>query len=354
MDLTEILLQFEKRSIIVVGDYMADVANYGKVERLIPGFPFPVVNIERTTYSLGGAGNTAKNISVLGSTVYVVGFIGGNGNRIEDYDGKQISDEFKKQNIIATGIFIDNSRPTTKKITTYGRGESGPYYPLLRTDDEKTHENSKIEKEMIDYIGAILSSVDAVVISDYAKGVVTGNLVSKIKDLCKKENIVLVIDPKPPRSENFYKGATLITPNLREASEMTSIKYKPGNLKLIGEELREKLGSNILLTRGEEGMSLFQLDGNLIHIPAIAEEVYDVTGAGDTVAGLATAALASGANLEQAAILTNYAASIVVGKLGTATATIGEIQKVLEQYKLKKEQIRPDEFQYRFTNNNKT
>lgn len=204
---------------------------------------------------------------------------------------------------------------------------------LLRVDYEDDSEISEdSRKKIFDYASKTINDVDAIIISDYAKGIVTKNLFDDIKKIVDNKKII-VVDPKTRYAVN-YKGVTLVTPNNHEAGIMANIEIKnEKDLINAGKKLLKSLQSNILITKGEKGMSLFEKDGNITNIETKAKEVYDVTGAGDTVVAIATLALASNASVKDAALLANYAAGIVVGKLGTATVSISEIKKAIEDDK---------------------
>jgi len=312
------LEKFEDQKILVIGDLILDHYAFGTVDRISPEAPIPIVNVTNESYVPGGAANTANNITSLGGQAYIVGIVG------KDYSATILKDKLCESNITIDGLFVDPEKPTIRKERIIGHGQH-----MLRVDREKTDGyNKKTEKKLIDYTKNIIDNVDVIVISDYAKGTITEKLASEVIYLCKKHNKPIIVDPKP-KNISFYDGATLVTPNQKEASEITNIENKLENVPLMGEKIREMLNSNILITQGKHEASLIELNGDITHIPTKAREVYDITGAGDTVVGTVALALAAGADLKEAAILANYAAGIVVGKVGTATTTVKEIKHLL-------------------------
>jgi D-glycero-beta-D-manno-heptose-7-phosphate kinase len=319
--LLKILNGFKGKKILVIGDIMLDKYIWGDVSRISPEAPVQVVNVMKETYEAGGAANVASNVAALGGYAYMTGISGND-------DAKNIlMGEMKKKCINTEGIVQDNDKPTTQKIRIIGKSQQ-----LLRVDYEnKEHVHKDIENSIIKFVEKNINEVDAVVISDYAKGVITFDTGAKAIELANKFNKPIIVDPKPKHMD-FYSDVKLITPNSHEASEMAGI--EDGNDKAsveIGNKLIKRLNANVLLTRGEKGMSLFELDGSHTNIPTNAREVYSLIGAGDTVVATAALAIASGANLKDAASLANIAAGIKVGKIGTATVSVEEIKKELEK-----------------------
>lgn len=311
-ELIKILNNFKGKGILIIGDMMLDKYIFGNVERISPEAPVQVVEVEKENYLPGGAANVANNIAALQGNAFMTGIVG------KDSEADILLNELKKRNINTQGIFTDSNKPTIQKVRVLGQKQQ-----LLRIDYEKReYLNKEIENKILNFIKEKISNIDAVIISDYAKGVITQNLIEQIKDIAK-DNIIIV-DPKP-KHKDFYKGVSLVTPNIKEAKEMTNKE----DINEIGKELINELNTEILITRGEKGMSLFEKH-EITHIPTKAKEVYDVSGAGDTVVATLTLALTAGATLKQAAILANHAAGITVGKLGTSTVSIEEIKQSLE------------------------
>jgi len=318
--LLKILENFKNKKILVIGDIMLDKYIWGEVSRISPEAPVQVVNVLKETFEAGGAANVANNIASLDGNSFMVGITG------NDYSRKILIDELNSKSINTEGIFIDKDKPTTQKVRILGKGQQ-----LLRVDYEnKEHIHHDIENLIIKFVESRIKESDVVVISDYAKGVITPEVSRKIISLAKLHKKQIIVDPKP-KHKDFYKEVDLITPNNNEASEMSGIEDGSDESVLeIGSQLLKSLDSNILLTRGEKGMSLFEKGGSITNIPAKAKEVYSLIGAGDTVVATAALAMASGADLKEAAFLANIAAGIKVGKIGTASVTTEEIKAELE------------------------
>jgi D-glycero-beta-D-manno-heptose-7-phosphate kinase len=320
--LIKIIEQFENKKILVVGDVMLDKYIWGDVSRISPEAPVQVVNVVKESYAPGGAANVANNITSLSAGSSMVGIVG------DDSTKSVLIDELKKRNIDVNGIFTDANKPTIQKVRVIGKNQQ-----LLRFDYEKKgYVDGKTENDVLDFISKKIDKIDAVIVSDYAKGVITRNLMDNLKELCNKKNKIIVIDPKPEH-KGFYKNVTLITPNHTEAHQMTGLVEDSDikkDLRKMGKQLLSELDSSVLITRGEKGMSLFEKDGKVTHIPTFAKEVFDIVGAGDTSVAALALALASGASLEEAAIIANHAAGITVGKIGTSTVSIDELRRSIE------------------------
>ena len=313
--LKEIVENFPEKKVVVIGDLILDKYVMGEVSRISPEAPIQIVAVEKENYSPGGASNVANNISSLGGNSFLIGTIG------NDEQGKQFIHELEKAKINHENIIIDAVKPTTQKVRILGHNQQ-----LLRVDYEnKEYLDKEIEEKIMNKLKELIKKIEVVIISDYAKGIVTSNLVKGIIQLCEENNKIVIIDPKPKHKE-FYKNANLITPNNKEACQMLKIEENNGKeLNEIGNALVRELNSNILITRGEKGMSLYKKNNSIFEIPTIAREVYDVTGAGDTVVGTIALALATGASLEESTTISNYAAGIVVGKMGASTLTQKEL-----------------------------
>ena len=318
--LLNILDNFKNKKILVIGDIMLDKYIWGDVSRISPEAPVQVVNVLRETFEAGGAANVASNISALGGRALMAGITGNDGA------GKILMDELKKKNIDVNGILIDKDRQTTQKVRILGKSQQ-----LLRVDYENNeHIHVDLENAIISFVEKNIKNADVVVISDYAKGVITPEAGRKIMQLSKQNNKPIIVDPKPKHKE-FYKDMTLITPNNAEASEMSGIEGESDETAIkMGNNLLKNLNANILITRGEKGMSLFEKNGSITSIPSKAREVYSLIGAGDTVVATIALAVASGADFREAAILSNIAAGIKVGKMGTASVSVEEIKKEVE------------------------
>jgi len=307
---------------------MLDEYQWGDVNRINPEAPVLLVDIYDKTYAPGGAANTANNVISLNGNVYVAGIIG------DDNEGEKFKKELTDRKISLDGIFVDDNRPTITKTRIVSSGQQ-----LIRADHEKKHipYNPEIIEKLINYVNSIAGKVDALIISDYAKGTITEHLTKEIQAKYFKQKKPIIIDPKPkeqlgPGTFDFYRFAKVITPNLKETGILTGIDDGIENLDKMIKVIREgQLFPNVLITKGSYGMTLVdRVNGETTHISTKARKVFDITGAGDTVVGTVALAMAAGANLKEAAILANYAAGIVVGKVGTATTTVEEIKSLLD------------------------
>ena len=318
--LLKIINKFKNKKILVLGDIMLDKYIWGEVSRISPEAPVQVVNVLKESYAPGGAANVANNIAALNGKASMVGIVG------NDEANKLLLNELQKRNINVDGIFKDNNKPTIQKVRVIGRGQQ-----LLRFDYEKKgYVDGNTELSILSFIEKNIGSFDAVAISDYAKGVITESLMRRLKEICKKNDKIIVVDPKP-KHKDLYKNVDLVTPNHTEAHEISNIEMEDEDkIFEVGKALIKFFNSPVLITRGEKGMSLFELNGEVTNIPTKAKEVYDVTGAGDTSVATIALSLASGANLKEAAIIANYAAGITVGKIGTSTVSIDELKKSIE------------------------
>ena len=310
-----IIEKFKDKKIGVIGDLMLDQFIWGDVERISPEAPVPVVFVEKESFVPGGAGNTANNIAALGGETFIIGLRG------EDIAGQKLEKEFQKRGINTQGIIKSSKNPTIQKIRVIARGQH-----VVRIDKEN-HDNLSDEEKnrVIDFISSHIKDWNNLVISNYAKGFITEDLAKEIISLAKKYQKFIISDTKPKQAF-YFKDVSLITPNFKEAKEIT----KKENLEEAGKEIQEKLNCNVLITRGAEGMTLFEGE-KIKHFPARVKEVFDVSGAGDTVVGAFALAQAAGANLETAAVIANQAAGIVVGKVGTATVSLRELEKNLKK-----------------------
>lgn len=313
---------FHNATVMVVGDLIADYYIWGKVDRISPEAPVPIVEVGRESYMLGGAGNVANNILSLGGKIRICGVVG------HDEMGRWVTHELRSQGVDTGGIVVEDGRPTTKKTRVIAHSQH-----VVRFDHESKGDVSVRAQEIIlNYIEAHLKNLRVLVISDYAKGVVTRDLIKRVLELAKENNISVVVDPKMKHFD-YYTGATVITPNTAEAAMASGLPItNKESLGKAGEILLRQSGSTaILITRGEHGMSLFERSGEVTHIPAVAREVFDVTGAGDTVVSTLALSLASRATLKEASMLANYAAGIVVGIVGTATVKREQLLSTLAE-----------------------
>jgi len=316
-----ILNNFKKAAVLVIGDLVMDHFVWGKVRRISPEAPVPVVEVSSESFMLGGAANVVNNIHSLGGKVLVCGVVG------RDEMGKKLVHELRLKGISSDGVIVEDGRPTSVKTRVIAHSQQ-----VVRFDREKKEKvHLDTVKTIMDYVSEKINSFDSIIISDYAKGVISEELVEEVIALAKKKDKPIAVDPKVSHFD-FYKYATIVTPNNDEASMASGIEIEnEAGLLRAGEVLLNKLGSDaVLITRGEHGMSLFENNGEITHIPTVAKEVYDVSGAGDTVIGTVALSMASGASLKEAAVISNFAAGIVVGKIGTATVTPKELKDAVD------------------------
>lgn len=303
-----IISRFKDKNILIVGDLILDHYIFGKVERISPEGPVPVVWANKENFVCGGAANVGLNLASLGSKVSLCGVLG------KDHFGNVLFSHIKNKNIDTGLIIKDNSRPTTIKTRILAHHQQ-----IVRVDWESLEFLSlKVNKMILDKIRKNIDNFDAVIIEDYGKGVINPEVVAEVVSLCKNKKKIIAVDPKEEHFD-YYTGATVLTPNLKEAQAAANMKVRTKEeIGLLAGVLKEKLKPQaLLITLGEDGMALF-CEGKQYHIPTAALEVFDVTGAGDTVIAVFTVALASGASFWEAAVLSNFAAGIVVGKLGAA------------------------------------
>ena len=304
------------KKILVVGDLMLDKYIWGKTRRISPEAPVQVVEVERDELRLGGAGNVLNNLLALGCRVAVGSVVG------SDEDGRKLIALLHQAGVETDGVQQSVGRVTSRKSRVLASHQQ-----MLRIDRESTAEISAEEQAgLLDFVRAQLDEVAAVVLSDYLKGVLAPELLRQMIDLCRENGVPVVVDPKGADFSR-YRGATLLTPNRREAEVATGIEISDEtSLCVAGTKLlQEQQLDALLLTRSEEGMSLFAADGSIIHLPTEAREVFDVSGAGDTVVAVVGACLAAGFALGDAARVANLAAGLVVAKLGTSTVSALEI-----------------------------
>ncbi|MFC1648863.1 D-glycero-beta-D-manno-heptose 1-phosphate adenylyltransferase [Nanoarchaeota archaeon] len=302
--MSKIIDSFSGKKILVIGDIILDKYVFGDVSRLNPEAPVPVLRAKKTEYRLGGAANVAHNIAALGGDCTIVGRVG------KDYSKDELIKEFKKTNI-KHKLVESKDYPTIKKTRMVAQHQQ-----LVRVDWEETTPLSDAEVKQA--LTLVIGKYDLIVVSDYGKGMIVPELMKGLKNL----GVPIIADMKPENMEMF-KGIMALTPNIKEGREMTG-KKDPDR---IGSKLVKMLNSNIILTRGGDGISLFLKNGKSHYIPTKAKEVYDVSGAGDTVLATLALGVASGLNLYEAVMIANQAAGIVVGKLGTATVTASELKQ---------------------------
>jgi D-beta-D-heptose 7-phosphate kinase/D-beta-D-heptose 1-phosphate adenosyltransferase len=316
--MTDLVSRFHDCPILVVGDLMLDEFIWGQVSRISPEAPVPVVEERDRTHTAGGAANTAANVRSLGGRVAVAGVVG------DDAEGRRVCDLLTEQGADVAAVVRDGSRPTTTKTRVVAHNQQ-----MVRIDREAPGESGEgVEAELLAGVRRLLPTVRGCVVSDYGKGVVTPRFAARLIVAAREANVPVVIDPKGT-DYGKYRGATLVKPNQLEAGQVLNRKLTTtADVDRAGVDLLDLLGPDtaVLVTRGPQGMSLFELGRPVVHVPAQAREVYDVTGAGDTVAGTLGLTVAVGGGLETACKLASLAAAVVVGKVGTATCSAEELR----------------------------
>jgi D-beta-D-heptose 7-phosphate kinase/D-beta-D-heptose 1-phosphate adenosyltransferase len=305
---------------LVIGDLMLDEYLWGKTERISPEAPVQVVDISREDLRLGGAGNVINNLMTLGCQVHVAGVLG------DDADGRLLRRLLEEKSVGIQGVLMSPDRTTSRKTRILASNQQ-----MLRIDRESQNPISpEMEVRLADHVRRVAEDFQVILLSDYLKVVLTEGLLKEIVAIGREKGVPVVIDPKGSDFRK-YRGATLLTPNRKEAQTASHIAIvDEASLLQAGRSLAEALDLEALvLTRSEEGMTLFPRDGEEIHLPTEAREVYDVSGAGDTVLAMMGLGLAGELSLEEAARLANVAAGIVVGKVGTSTVSPGEILEVI-------------------------
>jgi rfaE bifunctional protein kinase chain/domain len=321
--LTKRVDDFATSRILVVGDIMLDQFIWGKVSRISPEAPVPVVEVDHETRMLGGAANVVSNIVASGGTVLLCGVVG------DDRTGKEIIAKLEELGVRGNGIVVENDRPTTIKTRIIAHAQQ-----VVRYDREKTS-TLKLEtiRHIVKFIEEEMGDLSAIIVSDYGKGVVSPELMDGIRTVISGRNVPVTVDPNV-RNFPLYKGVTIITPNHSEAGQIANIEI--GDERLLV-EIGKKLLSDqnckaLLITRGADGMTLFEEDGSITHIKSVAKRVYDVTGAGDTVIAILTLGITAGLDLRASAYLSNLAAGLVVGEVGTSTVKIDDLRNLIASH----------------------
>ncbi len=310
------IASFEKKNILVIGDIMLDKYTFGEVSRISPEAPVPILRKTSEKFVPGGAGNVASNLASLGASVELCGVVGNDHNR------DVLFDIFNEQGITTKNILVDTKRPTTFKH----RFVSGVSHQLLRVDAEVTDELREEKNTLLTLVDNFIKDVDIVIFSDYAKGVFSEGLTKELIKIIKNANKKIIADIKPEHKA-FFKGVDMITPNIKEAKEMTGLT----DIGEMGEKLIKYFGCDVLLTRSEEGMSLFAKNGTRKDFPTKKIRVFDVSGAGDTVVAAIALGIVGGLKLEDAVFLANYAGGVVVQQPGTKAITKEELQSAVQQ-----------------------
>ena len=311
---------FGKSMILVIGDIMLDKFIWGNVSRISPEAPVPVVEVEHETVMLGGATNVVNNLVSLGGSVMMCGVVG------NDPTGKEIISRLDELNVDTGGIAIEVDRPTSVKTRIIAHDQQ-----VVRYDREKTISlKPKTIKGILDFINEKKGNLSALIVSDYGKGVISRQLMDGLKSIISDCDFPVTVDPNV-KNFSLYKDVTVITPNHNQAGEIAGIEIiNEEDLKKVGKKLlNNKKCKALLITRGKDGMTLFEQEGRVTHIKSIARKIYDVTGAGDTVIATLTLGIAGGLDLKSAAYLSNLSGGIVVGEIGTSTVKIDNLKELI-------------------------
>lgn len=314
--LKDILDSFSQRRIMVLGDVMLDQYLWGKVQRISPEAPVPIIEVQSEEYRLGGAANVALNLAALGAGVELIGVCG------KDNHAKNMKKLLQKSKLNTAGIFTDANRPTTLKTRIGAASQQ-----IVRIDMEDTKViTGELRQEILAYIRGLLPKCDALIIEDYDKGLLGSDLIKEVLHLCKKQKVPVAVDPK---QLNFtcYKSVDIFKPNYAELQSSIGRKLlTEDEFHNAAAKLRKEMSAKFLVvTRGSKGMYIFGESSIPKHLPSFAREVFDVSGAGDTVISVLCLAYLADKDIESAALIANHAAAVVVAKHGTATADIEEI-----------------------------
>jgi D-glycero-beta-D-manno-heptose-7-phosphate kinase len=317
--------RFADARLMVVGDIIMDEFLWGEVSRISPEAPVPVVHVNRETRMLGGAANVIRNVATLGANPLLCGVIG------KDKAGEEILSELRRMGLSTDGLVVETGRPTSIKTRVVAQHQQ-----VVRFDRETTQ---PIKRDSVDgligFIERRLDVIDAIVVSDYGKGVISDELMTRLNGLVQSghgRSVIVTVDPKIGNFV-YYQGVDTITPNHHEAGVFCGFDITDEvTLKRAGEQMLTQLKCrSVLITQGKDGMTLFEAGGEITHIPTVAKRVFDVTGAGDTVIGTMSLALAAGLDLKSAAIVSNFAAGIVVGEVGTSAVDVTELKRAIGQ-----------------------
>jgi D-beta-D-heptose 7-phosphate kinase/D-beta-D-heptose 1-phosphate adenosyltransferase len=317
--LEDVIDAFPDVRLLVVGDLVLDEYVWGDVERVSPEAPVPVVRVTEETVVLGGAANVARNLVALGAGAALVSLVG------DDEAGSRVTEMVGALDIDPAGLVVVEGRPTTRKTRVVARNQQ-----VVRFDRENVDPPApEIGQHMIAAIDRVLESVDGVVVEDYGKGALSNRMASAAMQRFLEAGLPVAVDPKSSISP--YRGAALVKPNLREAEALSGVAIRgTEDLDRAAQRIRQTIGRGaVAVTRGSLGMTLFQAGGSRVDVPTAPREVFDVQGAGDTSIAVLALSLCAGATLLEAAVIANAAAGVVIGKIGTATASVAETRELL-------------------------
>ncbi|MGE5357775.1 MAG: D-glycero-beta-D-manno-heptose-7-phosphate kinase [Bacteroidales bacterium] len=319
-DAARVVAAFRELPIVIVGDVMLDQFVVGRVNRISPEAPVPVVEFGHEEFRAGGAANVAANVRSLGGRVELVGIVG------RDQAGERLVQELEARSIGASGVVCDVDRRTTTKLRIVTDRNQQVARVDYENDDEVT---GQTEAALVNNVRRAAVGAKVLVVSDYLKGAISQGVIAALVEITRERGIPVLVDPKIPHID-YYRGTTLVTPNHHEAEVATHLRIRThADAARAAHVFRERAACDaVLITRGEQGMCLLDREGES-HFPAVAREVADVTGAGDTVLATLALALGAGASIAQAAWLANHAAGVVVAKFGPATVTPTELLRAL-------------------------
>jgi len=319
--LEKVIDDFSTVRLLVIGDLVLDEYVWGDVERVSPEAPVPVVHVRDETVMLGGAANAARNVVALGGSVDCCSVIG------DDEAGETIKELLKDLGVDPAGLVSAPGRPTTRKTRIIAQSQQ-----VVRFDRETFDPPPRsTSQELLRAIESLLPRAHGAIIEDYGKGVLERRIARAVMRLCGEAGVPVSVDPKATLSD--YRGASLLKPNLREAEALAGVTVQTtDDLRRVASRLQAKIGGgDVVVTRGPDGMSAFEGDGPELHVHTVAREVFDVQGAGDTAIAALTLSLRAGASLHEAAVIANAASGVVVGKVGTATASADEVKALLPE-----------------------
>ena len=323
--LTEALPRLKGCRVLIVGDVGLDEYVMGQVRRISPEAPVPVLEVESEDKRLGLAANISLNIATLGGEPLTVGVVG------HDVGAEMLKDLFLKGKASWEGMIVDGQRPTTRKTRVMAQ-----HHHLVRVDYELTrYLSAETEARVIEKTREYLPKADVVILQDYAKGVVSESLTRAVVEMCRDAGKRLLVDPHRSKGAEFYRGVDLIKPNYDESVAMSGLRFddlkdNPNKVYEVGRALQKKSGAHeVVLTRGKEGMTIFSGE-DVTEVPTYARKVFDVSGAGDTVVAALSLGLAAGLSLVESCMLANFAAGVVVGKIGTAPCEVSELVEYIQ------------------------
>jgi D-beta-D-heptose 7-phosphate kinase/D-beta-D-heptose 1-phosphate adenosyltransferase len=316
--LRELLDGFSRAKVAILGDIMLDRYVWGDVNRISQEAPVPIVEVRRNSSRFGAAANVAENVAALGARAVLVGVVG------DDEAGRELLSLLTGRGVDVGSVITEPGRPTTTKLRVIAHSQQ-----VVRADSEVTADlTGDIEASVLEGLAGAIEECDVLIVSDYGKGVVTKSTIAAAISTAREQGKMVCVDPKESHFAS-YVGVTAITPNQKEAGAAVGATIADeDSLLSVGWELQRKLEAEcVVITRGEQGMSLFMSDGELVHLPTAARDVFDVTGAGDTVVSVLAVALAAGASMVEAAMVANHAAGLVIREVGTASVGLDAIER---------------------------